>query len=131
VDSTPAAITDRWYLLASRGVASPGNLLLLLATFVLFPIIGRVRMYGEQRLSPTPSVSQAARKHTDFFRSLTGRLTKIFWAMPSFGNSVHPYPQNLEREKGKSIRNMKFRCVTRRENTAPSLQGLEYTGCDY
>jgi len=71
VDSTPAAITDRWYLLASRGVASPGNLLLLLATFVLFPIIGRVRMYGEQRLSPTPSVSQAARKHTDFFRSLT------------------------------------------------------------
>ena len=55
----------------SRGVASPGNLLLLLATFVLFPIIGRVRMYGEQRLSPTPSVSQAARKHTDFFRSLT------------------------------------------------------------
>jgi len=91
----------------------------------------RVRVYGEQRLSPTPSVSQAARKHTDFFRSLTGRLTKIFWAMPSFGNSVHPYPQNLEREKGKSIRNMKFRCVTRRENTAPSLQGLEYTGCDY
>ena len=41
MDSTPAAITDRWYLLASRGVASPGNLLLLLAAFVLFPIIGR------------------------------------------------------------------------------------------
>ena len=63
------------------------------------------------------------KKFIDFLRSLTGRLTKIFFATCSPSEIVSTHLQQyVEREKGESTPNREIQVCPRRENTVPSLE---------
>jgi hypothetical protein len=63
------------------------------------------------------------KKSIDFFRSFTGRLTKIFRVMCSPLEIIGtPSQQYVEREKAKSTGPVKVRYAARRENTVPSFE---------